>query len=85
MSTEAPPLTSEWEAQMLTDPNTITPLTNPNHHTVGHRFTAWDGRTYLCTWYNERVGYQMVSDGSGPPQVTNVSERAIGRTYHIVR
>jgi hypothetical protein len=73
-----------WAARMLADPETKTPQTDPDHHTVGHRFRAWDGRIYLCVWYNRRAGYQMESDDDGPRRVANVSERAIGATYHEV-
>lgn len=75
---------TNWEELMLACTDTITPDTNPRHHIVGRRFRAWDGRTYICAWYNHRAGYQMHSDDNGPPRSTNVSERAIGRTFHLV-
>ena len=65
-----------------------TPQTDPDHHTVGRRFRAWDGHTYFCDSYDPGCGYWMTREGSATNQTDadrrNVSERAIGRTYHRV-
>lgn len=60
-----------------------TPQTHPDHHTVGHEFKAWDGKRYFCDSYDPRIGYWMTEVGN-PDNRTNVSERAIGRTFHII-
>lgn len=49
--------------------------------TVGATFHAWDGNDYKCVAYAPRSGFWMVLVGSSTV-ATNVSERAIGRTYH---
>lgn len=64
----------------------VTPKTHPGHHTVGRRFRGFNLKTdKLTTFYcesHDAEGYNMVSeDGSR----TNVSERAIGRTFHEVQ
>ena len=64
-----------------------TAKTNPDHHTVGKFFKAWSylpggGSTiYYCDSWVENMGYWMVNvfDVS---ERRNVSEAAIGRTYH---
>lgn len=60
-----------------------TPETHPDHHTVGRRFRAWDGNTYYCDSYDPRIGYWMTNE-SDPADRRNVSERAIGRTFHEI-
>jgi hypothetical protein len=62
----------------------ITPETHPDHHTVGRRFRAWDGHIYHCDSYDPACGYWMTREGE-PARRVNVSERAIGRTFHEVR
>jgi hypothetical protein len=60
-----------------------TPQTDPDHPVVGHYFKGTYGLTYYCESYDPSIGYQMnATDGS---RRTNVSERAIGRTFHDVR
>lgn len=49
---------------------------------VGKRFTSFE-RPYLCFGYDPRHGFWMRDEASGEQR--NVSERAIGRTYHEVR
>jgi len=69
-----------------------TPQTHPDHHTVGHRFKSWDGHEYYCDSYDPRQGYWMTRADAPEENKTdehtqwrrNVSERAIGRTYHII-
>ena len=53
-------------------------------YTIGYRFRAWDKRTYLCTGYDPRHGFWMRSVDEGKPILKNVSERAVGRTFHRV-
>ena len=69
-----------------------TPETHPDHHTVGQTFNAWDGHKYFCDSYDSECGYWMTrvdapeenkQDQFGQWR-KNVSERAIGRTYHMV-
>jgi len=48
---------------------------------VGRRFRAWDGNVYECTKYDPDAGFYMKSD----VRETCVSERAIGRTFHLIR
>lgn len=50
---------------------------------VGKRYRAYDGCIYVCESYDPSCGYWMVrKDGS---RRANISERAIGRTYHEIR
>ena len=60
-----------------------TPETHPDHPTVGHNFKSWDGHTYYCDSYDPAIGFWM-TDVDDPGNRRNVSERAIGRTYHRV-
>lgn len=67
----------------------ITPVTHPDHHTVGkefgghdHQDSEWAGKRWFC-FSHDRAGYWMyATDGSG--HWTNVSERAIGRSFHEI-
>jgi hypothetical protein len=60
-----------------------TPQTDPDHHTVGQTFKGWDGKFYYCDSYDSSCGYWMTEVGN-PDNRRNVSERAIGRTYHQI-
>lgn len=57
---------------------------------VGHKYRAYDGqahceRIWLCWGYDPRAGFWMRTiDNLGAPRETNVSERAIDRTFHRV-
>ena len=62
------------------------------HETVGHYFKA-HGDVYLCIRYLPRTGFFMRCIEKGQTQgllnravgeVVDVSERAIGRTYHRI-
>ena len=61
-----------------------------DHHTIGSYFNGLYGAVYLCTGWIRNAGYNMkvivVSiDGFSTRKigdVVNVSERAIGRSYH---
>src|SRR5262245_7941462 len=59
-----------------------TPETHPDHHTVGHFFKSWP-HTYYCDSYDPRIGYWM-TNVDDPADRRNVSERAIGRTFHEI-
>lgn len=59
----------------------VTPETDPDHHTVGRRFRYYPD-TYLCDSYDPRCGYWMTNEATGERK--NVSERTIGRTFHII-
>jgi len=51
---------------------------------VGCRYyDAWREGIYLCTGYDRRVGFWMDRIDGG--RRTNISERAIGRTWHPVK
>ena len=65
---------------------------------VGSTFRGWDDYLYECVAYDPRMGFWMVridsssANGHGPlapvplgDAVRNVSERAIGRTFHVHR
>jgi hypothetical protein len=71
----------------------ITPETHPNHSVVGKLWiSVWSekGLVYLCDSYDPRIGYWMtpvegsptVNEYGSPIERKNISERAIGRTYH---
>lgn len=46
---------------------------------VGQRYHGGD-QVYACTGYDPRAGFWMRGEGDG--RITNVSERAIGRTFN---
>ena len=60
----------------------ITPENNKTDLCVGRYFKAWDGKTYYCDSYNPRIGYWM-TEVDNKENRKNVSERAIGRTFHF--
>ena len=63
-------------------PETKTPKTHPEHHTVGHLFRSYvDMFLYYCDSHVENMGYWMTRTDD-PSDRRNVSERAIGRTFH---
>ena len=49
--------------------------------TVGKRFRSFD-RPYLCFGYDPRSGFWVRDEETGEER--NVSERAIGRTFHRI-
>lgn len=65
----------------------ITPETHPDHHTVGKDFMGWSYKNdKAARWFcksHDSAGYNMVNR-SDPDDETNVSERAIGRTFHEI-
>jgi len=57
--------------------------TDPNHHTIGQSFRAWDGEIYYCDSWEENSGYWMTQVKNNEIR-RNVSERAIGATFHKI-
>lgn len=62
------------------------------HNIIGQRFKAWDGHIYVCDSYDPRIGLWMTredapeehkTDTEGPWR-RNVSERVVGRTFHLI-
>jgi hypothetical protein len=58
-----------------------TPETHPNHETVGRTFKSF-GELYYCDSYDPQCGFWMTKIGRETER-RNVSERAIGRTFHL--
>lgn len=60
-----------------------------HNHAVGHRFTGprctepYGSATYRCTSYDSRQGFWMENE-EDPADRRNVSERAVGRTFHRI-
>lgn len=70
----------------MVNSETVTPETHPDSPVVGCYFGAYSGLTrgtaiYLCDSYDPRLGYWMTQI-QDPSDRKNVSERAIGNTYH---
>lgn len=55
----------------------------PNHHTIGIFFKGWNGQIYYCDSHDSNCGYWMTGV-IDPWDRRNISERAIGRTFHEV-
>jgi hypothetical protein len=65
-----------------------TPETDPDHHTVGRHLAgySWESKRteiYFCDSYDPSCGYWL-TNVNAPEDRKNVSERAIGATYHKV-
>lgn len=68
-----------------------TPETHPDHPTIGRTFRAWDGQKYFCDSWQENLGYWMTRVDAPTERRAdlhseyrrNVTERAIGRTFHL--
>lgn len=76
-----------WNNELQIMHKITTPADAPKHPVIGQRFKAWDGYFYYCESHEEPYGYWMVreiSDGIEPRR-SNISENAVGRTYHLVR
>lgn len=52
-------------------------------HYVGAYLKGHDGRLYLCVAYDPSIDYFVCTVDDGPPRFTDISTRAIGRTYHL--
>ncbi|MCS4089132.1 hypothetical protein [Rhizobium sp. BK176] len=68
----------------------LLPEDRPDDHTIGKYFKG-DGCIWFCDSYDTHIGYwmtpvygEMRSLLQTPPERTNVSERAIGRTFHVI-
>lgn len=75
----------------------LTPEDRPDHHTIGQRFQGfchYDMKivVYYCDSHQSNYGYWMTREDCPPEHRQdeegkwrkNVSERAIGRTYHRI-
>lgn len=63
-----------------------TPQSHPDHHTVGHHFGGYSSvqkgtAIFYCDSYDPRLGYWL-TNVADPEDRKNVSEAAIGRTFH---
>ena len=54
------------------------------NHVVGTNYKGWDGRPYICFGYDPRSGFWMRSTDDQPMRETNVSERAIDRSFREI-
>lgn len=69
-----------------------TPQTHPEHEVIGKTFRAWDEHQYICDSWEANAGYWMTRVDAPEENRNdqhsefrrNVSERAIGRTFHQV-
>lgn len=61
-----------------------TPATHPQHEVVGLLFCGWDRQVYYCDSYDPRQGFWMTNVLDAKER-RNVSEQAIGRTFHSSR
>jgi len=77
-----------WRKEMI-----ITGLTHPDHHTVNRMFAGGlGGHIYVCDSYDPNCGYWMTPiwasiqghHDNWPASRKNVSEQAIGRSYHEI-
>jgi hypothetical protein len=61
----------------------ITPLSHPDHHTVGREFMGGiEAKRWFCESHDAEGYWMYPTDGSGDWH--NVSERAIGRSFHEI-
>lgn len=60
-----------------------TPETHPVHPVIGWNFAGYDGKFYYCDSYDPRIGFWVQEIGN-PENRKNISERAIGRTFHVI-
>lgn len=75
-------LNDDWPVTLAATP------TGRGAHTVGRRFRGpqFDATctpTYRCVAYDWRTGWWMRNETTG--ELRDISERAIGRTYHEIR
>lgn len=69
-----------------------TPKTDPDHETIGQTFRGHDGHTYYCDSWQENLGFWMTRADAPEDRKQdlhseyrrNVSERAVGRTFHRI-
>jgi len=69
----------------------LTPADRPNHETIGRIFNSWNGYRWFCDAWEENHGFWMTrldapqdrrADLGDTDFRKNVSERAIGATFH---
>jgi hypothetical protein len=65
----------------------ITPQSHPDHHVVGQDVMGWsmkrnEAARFHC-YSHDASGYNLV-DRADPEDHKNVSERVIGRTFHLI-
>jgi hypothetical protein len=72
-------------------PDDRLPCDNPDHDVIGRYFISGVGGIYWCDSYDPHCGFWMTPAREGdttfsdqPTTRTNVSERAIGRTFHRI-
>lgn len=71
-------------------PEIWTRETHPDHETIGQVFKAWNGYVFECDSWEENLGFWMTRIDAPEDRRAdthsefrrNVSERAIGRTFH---
>jgi hypothetical protein len=60
-----------------------TPETDPNHDVIGHEFMGGiEEKRWFCESHDGSGYWMYATDGSG--LWSNVSERAIGRSFHLI-
>lgn len=61
----------------------VTPASHPDHHTVGKEFMGgYPWKRWFCESHDQAGYWMYATDGSG--EWHNVSERAIGRSFHEI-
>lgn len=79
--------TPEWSPGQFDPAEFIITLDAEPHDTVGQRFrnhaAYQETPEFICTSYDSRSGFWMQNEAD-PKNKRNVSERAIGRTYHRI-
>jgi len=65
----------------------VTPMSHPDHAVVGHEFlgSCWPRRSvmrWFCASHDAEGYWLFATDGSG--EWHNVSERAIGASFHFI-
>lgn len=66
------------------EPQEIQCLVIDGGPTVGYDFKSYEGKIYHCESYDASIGFWMVNK-EDPSDRRNVSERAIGSTFHLTR
>lgn len=53
------------------------------HSITGKKFRSGDGQVYKVRGYDPRYGF-IIEDEKDPSNVRDISERSIGRTFHLI-